>query len=292
MGKPRKMDSRELGLLLGQQFLGVEDLHYGLWEPDLELTLANLPRAQQRYTDRLLSLLPPPESAGRIIDIGCGTGHLLAQMLRRGYHADAVVPCPELAQRVRERLADLPGHDTRLFERRCEDFPAAELAGHYGVAIFSESFQYIPLERAFAVLEQILAPGGLLVICDFFKTEHHGDGLPGDRSFGGGHDLAAFYAEIGRRPFTVLHDEDITALVSPNLRLLNELLLGKIGPAARSIGEYLQGRYPLVYRLGRRLLRRRLERIEYKYFSGHRSPEVFERYKNYRRMAWCYTPRS
>lgn len=52
-----KMSSRELGLVLAQQILGVEDLHYGLWDADLELSVNNLFTAQQRYSAMLLGQL-------------------------------------------------------------------------------------------------------------------------------------------------------------------------------------------------------------------------------------------
>jgi len=32
------------------------------------------------------------------------------------------------------------------------------------------------MEASFELLQKILKPGGKVVICDFFKTEHHGDG--------------------------------------------------------------------------------------------------------------------
>ena len=38
-----KMSTRELGLVLAQQLLDVEDLHYGLWDADLALTLTMCP---------------------------------------------------------------------------------------------------------------------------------------------------------------------------------------------------------------------------------------------------------
>mgnify|MGYP001827102477 FL=1 len=50
MSLTKKMTSRELGLVLAQQLLDVEDLHYGLWDPDMELSLGNIALAQQRYT--------------------------------------------------------------------------------------------------------------------------------------------------------------------------------------------------------------------------------------------------
>ena len=99
------MHSRELGLLLAQQLLDVEDLHYGLWDADLELKLGNLAAAQQRYNDMLIAQLPPPGGEVRVIDIGCGTGQLLRQMLDRGYSADGVIPSKDLGDSVRRKLA-------------------------------------------------------------------------------------------------------------------------------------------------------------------------------------------
>ncbi|MGD2056576.1 MAG: hypothetical protein PVJ15_07195, partial [Gammaproteobacteria bacterium] len=76
MADPEKMSSRELGLVLAQQLLAVEDLHYGLWDADLPLTATNLVAAQQRYTDLLLERIMGLVSGIRmpaILDVGCGT---------------------------------------------------------------------------------------------------------------------------------------------------------------------------------------------------------------------------
>jgi SAM-dependent methyltransferase len=279
------MDSRELGLVLARQLLGIEDLHYGLWDADLPLSLANFPAAQQRYSDMLLSRLPAPgPQAVRVLDIGCGSGRLLRQMLDRGYHADGVVPAAALAREVRARLDGWSGYAPRIFECKFEDLPLADCRRRYDVALFSESFQYIPLPASLPLLQQILQPGGLLMICDFFKTEHHGDGGPGDRSFGGGHDLRAFYARMAALPFETLEDTDITSRISPNLDLVNDLLMHKVLPASETIGRYLADNRPLLTRLAAWLFRRKLARLRYKYFSGHRNRAVFERYKSYRLM--------
>ncbi len=247
----KKMHSRELGLVLARQLLGVEDLHYGLWDSDLELKLGNLAAAQQRYNDMLIAQLPPPERGIRILDIGCGTGQLLRQLVDRGYSADGVIPSQDLGDAVRRKLADGSGHRSRIFECAFEDFPVQQCRGHYDVALFSESFQYISPSVSLPILQAILKPGALLLISDFFKSDAP-ESASLDPGFGGGHPLREFYASMKRTPFVLVKDED----------------------------------YPLLSRLALGLLRKKLDELNHKYFSGHRSKEVFERYKTYRLLLY------
>ena len=282
-GVPRRarMDSKELGLVLARQLLGVEDLHYGLWDPDLELSFENLVTAQQRYSEMLIGRLPQPASGVRVLDVGCGTGHLLAQMLDRGYAADGLVPAPALAAIVRQRLARRAASPSRVFECRFEDLPE-DCGRYYDLALFSESFQYVQLAASLAKLQRILRPGASLLICDFFKTDAHRDGGVGDRSMGGGHSLRAFREAIAKTPFAAVEELDITTRMSPNLKLLNDTLMLKVKPAALTVDRFLEDNYPWLYWLSRKLMRSRLEKVQRKYFSGLRSPETFEHYKTYR----------
>ncbi len=284
------MGSKELGLVLGQQLLGVDDLHYGLWEDDLTLSLGNLATAQQRYTDMIVSALPSPENGNtQIIDIGCGTGHILGQLIDRGFLADGLVPAPKLAEQVRKQLAKRIGtsnkSQARLFESTFEQFPMDKHSAYYDAALFSESYQYIPMSASFPILAHIVKPGGLVVICDFFKTEHDGDGQPGDKSFGGGHHMDQFYTELEKHPFSLIRDDDITNKVSPNIKLVDETLTQKLIPAGQTINRYLTDNYPKTYGLIKKLfnlfLGKKLRKQKYKYFSGHRTQAVFERYKTY-----------
>lgn len=279
------MNSRELGLVLAQQLLDVDDLHYGLWDEDLPLSLANLGAAQQRYSDLLLDLVGR-QTAGiqeaRILDVGCGTGHLLQQLCARGYRVDAVNPSAALNRLVRERLATLGNHDTQLLETGFESLPAAHRQHQYDVVLFSESFQYIPLTAVFEVLPGLLAPAGQAVICDFFRTAAHGQGGAGDRSFGGGHSLAEFYRRVEDAGFAIALDEDLTERVSPGIALLDDWLRKRLVPATETLDSWLLERHPFKTRMLKWLLRKQLARLNYKYLAGHRNQAVFEHYKSYR----------
>lgn len=278
------MDSREAGLVLMHHLLDIEDLHYGLWEEDIELNLRNIKTAQQRYTDRLLTTLPSADSKEggiRVIDIGCGTGTLLVQMLDAGYSVDAVSPSDYLSERVKCRLADRQERKTALYECRLEDLPVDQRNNQYDVALFSESFQYIPLSETFTILPQLLTPGGRVIICDFFRTDAHGDGAPGDGSFGGGHPISDFYRFLDDSQFVIIKDDDITHLTSPNLKVVNDLLMNKIKPSSDTIARFLKDNYPLIHWIITRVFRKKLTRLNYKYFSGFRSQETFEKYKTY-----------
>lgn len=284
MSKTEKMSSRELGLLLAQQLLDVDDLHYGLWDADLPLSLANLASAQQRYSELLLDT-----AAGvlkgvrrpRILDVGCGTGRLAEQMLARGWEVTAVSPSHFLADMARRRLAAFPSGQARLLEARFEELDSDDI-GPFELVLFSESFQYIALPALFGKLPALLVPGGHVLVCDFFKTAAHGDGQPGDHSFGGGHLLAAFYRQQTEADFDLLRDEDLTARVSPTIELLDEWLTQRVAPATQTLDCYLRDSYPRLTRLLTWMLRHRLTRLRYKYLSGNRSRAVFEKYKSYR----------
>ena len=198
--------------------------------------------------------------------------------------ADGLVPTASLAKLMRKQQAKFPEKQSRLFECRVEDLPVNELAHTYDVALFSESFQYISMDDSFELLPKILKLGGKVVICDFFKTEHHGDGGPGDGSFGGGHAMSEFYRKLKASKFELVRDEDITRRVSPNLQLVNDLLHNTIMPVGLTFNKYLSDNYPKLSWIAHKLLRKKLDRMNYKYFAGHRSKDTFERYKTYHLM--------
>lgn len=279
------MDSKEFGLVFVQQLTGLEDLHYGYWDDTLPPpSLMHFKAAQDRYTEQLAETLHHyhPEPA-RVLDVGCGTGEVLTHLSGLGHRVDGVIPAPHLYKRVCEKV-QTGGLQSQVWDCRMEDIPIADLEHGYDIVLFSESFQYLPYRTSLTLAKRLLKPGGMVLICDFFKTEHAGDGQPGDRSFGGGHKYREFLAYLEEASWNVLENTDITAQTSPNIGLLDELLRLRIGPAVGTLNTYMSERHPAVLKVVKWLFRKKLTKLKFKYLSGHRTQAVFERYKTYRRM--------
>jgi hypothetical protein len=86
-----------------------------------------------------------------------------------------------------------------------------------------------------------------------------------------------------------MKDEDITTRVSPNLQLLNDWLMNRAKPAGQTIHRFLSENYPTSTRVIAWFLRKKLRKVQYKYLSGHRSKETFEKYKTYHLMVYKLT---
>lgn len=235
MGK--SLDTQAIGLDVGLGFVkwltGAENLHYGLWD-GLEVSAANLGAAQSAYTDKLFALLP--EGPLRILDVGGGAGETARKLLALGHEVEIVVPSPILADRCR---ANAPG--ARVHLARFED---AAPEGRFDLCLFSESFQYIPLEVALRKACDLVRPGGHVLIADCFRAPGHiGGGRV--RVVGGGHPVADFRAALSGLGLEVLHDEDITASVAPSIDL-EAGLFRVFGHAVARVDRELTAKRPAI----------------------------------------------
>jgi SAM-dependent methyltransferase len=264
------LPSRELGLalglLVGRPLLGMEDLHYGYWPEGLTPSLVNLPTAQQAYTDRLVQRIP--DGVRTILDVGCGAGHVAAGLVRRGYEVDCLSPNPTLNRLVRERLGDQVG----LFECRYE---ALRTDRRWDLVLFSECLLFIHLRPGLERARAHTAPGGHVLVTDLFRTTAERGPI------GGGHDLAAFRKTVDELAWRVVEDDDVTDRIAPTFDVLHATMQG-LRPAYDLLQAQLLARYPLLARLARWLLRRRLARYEEKHLGRVRDGAAFRRHKSYR----------
>lgn len=279
MKKRKKIDSREIGLEIGlifaKHFLRTEHLHYGFWTDDLTIDLFNLPQAQENHSRFIIAHIP--EEVKTILDVGCGVGYFTRMLIDLGYKVDCVSPSPFLTKRIRDNV----GNSNTIFECSFENL---KTENRYDMVLFSESFQYVNLEKALRNSHAVLRDGGYLLICDFFKTDAEGECL-----ISGGHKLTKFYNAIQHSAFTPVLDMDVTKETAPNLKLMNDFFLNVGLPAWNLIMYFLNDATPWFSRFLRWKYRKKLSRLNKKYFSNEVNDEHFKIYKSYRFLLYRKT---
>lgn len=271
-----RIDTRAVGLDVGLAMIrwltGGESLHYGIWD-GLEVNAGNLRAAQEAYTERLMALLPPPPA--RVLDIGGGAGWTARHLIARGYAVEIVVPSAFLAGRCRVNAPQAVIHECPF-----ESFAGT---GPFDVCLFSESFQYIPMDASLPRARGLLAPGGIVLIADCFRSAaYQGRKVHGPQP-GGGHGLAAFRERLGG--WQVTHEAEITASVAPSIDL-EQGLFNVVGLGVTRLSAELRARRPVAARLatglaGLVLPRGRRERLMQRLTGQARTAEAFRTYNHY-----------
>lgn len=204
-----KLDTRAIGLDVGLSFTnwvtGADNLHYGLWD-GLEANAGNLHAAQAAYTTKLFKLLPKGKL--RILDIGGGAGETARKLLALGHSVDIVVPSEFLAKRCRENAPEANVHECM--------FEDLETDGAFDLCLFSESFQYIPMNVALEKSMSLLTDNGHIIVADCFRSETFEDHII-DAKVGGGHPVLEFRQLLTQLPLLTLSEEDITDSVSQSV---------------------------------------------------------------------------
>jgi MPBQ/MSBQ methyltransferase len=157
--------------------------------------------------------------------------------------------------------------------------------GDFDLCLFSESFQYIPLDQGLARCLALLRPEGVVIIADCFRTDAYQGRQKHGPQPGGGHKLTAFRRTLAELPFDVRHEEDITASVAPSIDL-EQRLFHVFGFALQRIDAELQAKRPRSRWVLMRLISlfvsaRRRAAIWQRLTGTTRSAEVFCHYNRY-----------
>jgi len=269
--KTKKDISRELGLeagyISGKYFLKLDHLHYGYWTSDIEVDIANLHLAQDKYAKFII--LHIPDGVKTILDVGCGTGHIAKMLLDMGYHVDCVSPSPFLTKRVRELL----GNKSHVFECFYEDL---KTDNRYDMILFCESFQYLDMEQALTNTNKFLNIGGYSLICDVFKKNTQSNNI-----MGGGHKLTRFNDLVTKFPFRLIENVDITEETSPNMDLFSDALKNVVYPVINDGVRLLESRHPIALKILKWKYKKKIGELYKKYLSGNRTGEDFKKCKSY-----------
>ena len=276
-----RIDTRALGLEIGVNFMrlmtGYEHLHYGLWEDSVEICVANLLKAQEAYTRKLLSLLPEGNGL-RILDIGGGAGETARQLRNRGHIVEIVIPSQYLAERCRANLSpDVPIHIVKY-----EEFLSKQT---FDVCLFSESLQYIDLSKAIEKTIQILCPKGEILIADCFRRHNQLVDEHGNRPVGGGHLIDTFRKYLANAPVRVVAEEDLTEAVAPSIEL-EQQLYNFLGSSIKLIDAEVHSAHPQIRWAAKKLVnqfidQKRLQKLDYRLNGQYRNSAAFCEFNRY-----------
>jgi SAM-dependent methyltransferase len=264
--------TREIGLELGYRLLKfalkTEHLHYGLFEPDIPVDFSNIKVAQDRYVQRLVELIPA--GTRTILDVGCGTGKMAEHLLEKGYTIDCVSPGLALTAFASERL----GARATIYRDRYE---TVSIPKRYDLILFSESFQYIPLDVGIAKSVSLLNPGGHILICDFFD-----DPSKGKSPIGGGHPFPNWCKMYPQQPIDLVVERDITNETAPVHDIVQAFMQEVARPMWEKSFSAAAMRWPLPTRLVRFFFRKRIKRMEQRRITTVKDGASFRHHKIYK----------
>jgi SAM-dependent methyltransferase len=264
----------EIGLLLGKHLFKTEYLHYGYWTENIEIDVQNLAKAQDYYADFLSSNIP--ENVKSILDVGCGAGKLALQLLNNGYDIECVSPSKFLTRKTKE----VTNGKVTVYEDYFENINPGK---KYDLILFSESYQYINLEKGLDKIIKLLNENGHLLICDFFKLNEEGKNI-----IGGGHKINEFFDKIAKHPLKKIKDIDITKETAPTIDILNNFSIEVFAPSWNFILKYFENNYPFITKLLKWKFKKKIEKINRKYCSGERNSKEFIKTKTYRLFLYRY----
>lgn len=247
---------------------GSKYLHYGYWNEGEELTMKNFRLAQQRYSNYLISFIPP--GVTKVLDVGCGVGGDALNLRKRGYEVVALSP-DSYQQKVFEKntQSKVPFYLTTL-----EDFESPK---KFDLVLMGESCQYIDIKKGLRKSKKILRPGGYLLVADYFKLKKAN---PEDISMSG-HHLKEYLREVKNAGFKTINSEDITSRVSPTLDFRKEFYKDYLMPTLKIIAFTIKVNAPHLYTLSNfffgKIIRRMVDKgfekpgaVDSKMFTKHR----------------------
>ncbi len=241
-------------LLLYNRMLPGDFLHYGYFDdpetPPERVSFDDIHRAQLRYAELLLERIDRPGQP--VLDAGSGMGGMLGLLRTAGYEVTGLTPDRFQVEHISRNYPGIPVLHCR-FEDMLADEGSPRFRGHFGTVIHSESIQYMQPRGVFAVMREILAPGGTWIVADYFRDGEAGRGQPvakgprparRDRS---GWRLDRFRTQLAEAGFKVTDETDITRNVLPTLGFAH-LLANRIGlPAVDFAVDKLRAKRPALH---------------------------------------------
>ena len=195
---------------------GTNHLHFGLWEPNDPLDKAHFQKAQDRYLEKLIELIP--KGVATILDVGCGVGGTACYLKDKGYQVTSMSPDPYQAQLFAENTkGEIPFHLTPF-----EKFESDE---KYDLILFSESAQYMEAADIFKGASKFCKEGGYVLISDYFKKVGS-EKIPNIPSY----PINFIPEQAKKNSFSLIENIDITEATTPTLDYGSDVYFSYIKP--------------------------------------------------------------
>ena len=232
-------------LLLYNRMLPGDFLHYGYFDdpetPPAAISFEAIHCAQLRYAEKLVERIDHPDQP--VLDAGSGMGGMLGLLRTAGYEVTGLTPDRFQVEHIGRNYSGIPVLHCR-FEDMLADADAGRFRAHFGTVIHSESIQYMEPGGVFAVMREILAPGGTWIVADYFRD---GDSVRPATPERSGWRLGRFRDQLAEHGFVITDETDITANVLPTLGFAH-LLANRIGlPAVDFAVDKLRAKQPALH---------------------------------------------
>lgn len=261
-------DLVDLELYFFTEVLKFRSLHHGYWRNGAELTIDNLKRAQEAYTESLLELIP--EDVTTVLDVGCGMGDNALAMSQRGLSVTAISPDAEHEKFV-SNIENINYHCT-TFERYRGDAP-------FDLILMSESQNYFDREAGLAQCRNLLRTGGYLLISGMFRRD-------ATAAFDDINQESEYIEAAERFGLKLKRSLDITDRTIPTIRLAQKTYADHVQPALKLVDHYLNAttRWKMAaLRVFFRKQFRHLGEIN-SWINSRVDPDHFERHVKYARL--------
>ena len=261
----------DLELFLCSEVLKLHSLHYGYWRSNEKPTLHNLRRSQQRYTDTLISVIPP--NVKTVLDVGCGLGDVSHTLVNHDYVVTAISPDKNHQKYFTNETKNLSFIRTTF-----EEFTSHE---HYDLILMSESQNYFHTDVGFQQCTRYLNSHGYLLVSGIFRK----------RVEGGFEDVInneeEYLEKAHQYGFRLLKRADITRQVLPTLVFAHNAMREYLQPIGVMVAHYLTtSTEPVRKTILRLLFCKQIRDVSdlFRHYQDRTDPSQFEHKCSYLRL--------
>jgi SAM-dependent methyltransferase len=142
------------------------------------------PSGSDRFDEFVLGHVPA--DARRVLDVGCGTGRLVTRLAQGGKACVGVDVSQEMIRRATAASAIHPA-----VSLRCGDFLSLDIEPQvFDCVVSMAALHHMPHDAAVARMQQVLRPGGRLILHDLRASSNVFDEVAS---------LSVLFAEAGKR---------------------------------------------------------------------------------------------